>query len=133
VAAATADARICEMPVRHHARRHGQSKYGLSRVWKVLGDLLVIKMIGTFRDRPLRLFAAGAGLSFLLFLLFGVLTLLARPGGLRPEMANAFVFPGATLLWLVLASYLLLLGLVSEVIVRQRRPAGDGPLPVVGE
>ena len=36
-------ARITEMPVRHHARRYGESKYGISRTVKVLVDLLTLK------------------------------------------------------------------------------------------
>ena len=50
---ASVGARITEMPVRHHARRFGESKYGISRTVKVLVDLLTLKMITTFRSRPL--------------------------------------------------------------------------------
>lgn len=45
--------RIAEIKVRHHARQFGQSKYGLSRIYKVLLDLLVIKTIASFTARPL--------------------------------------------------------------------------------
>jgi glycosyltransferase involved in cell wall biosynthesis len=48
-----AGARIVEVPVRHHARQFGQSKYGLSRVYKVLLDLLSIKLVVTYANRPL--------------------------------------------------------------------------------
>src|ERR671915_1421258 len=57
---ASVGARIAEMPVRHHARRFGQSKYGISRTVKVLIDLLTLKMITTFRSRPLAGFALAA-------------------------------------------------------------------------
>ena len=40
-----------------HARRYGQSKYGLSRIYKVLLDLMVIKTVAAFASRPLRWFA----------------------------------------------------------------------------
>ena len=50
---ASVGARIAEMPVRHHARRFGESKYGISRTVKVLVDLLTLKMITSFRSRPL--------------------------------------------------------------------------------
>jgi len=50
--------RIAEIKVRHHARRFGTSKYGLSRVYKVLLDLMVIKTIGSFTSRPLLWFAS---------------------------------------------------------------------------
>ena len=55
--ASLAGPRIAEIKVRHHARKFGESKYGLSRVYKVLLDLLTIKMIATFSARPLKWFA----------------------------------------------------------------------------
>jgi glycosyltransferase involved in cell wall biosynthesis len=51
--ASIAGPRIAEIKVRHHARQFGKSKYGLSRVYKVLLDLMVIKTITTFGARPL--------------------------------------------------------------------------------
>jgi glycosyltransferase involved in cell wall biosynthesis len=52
-----AGARIAEIKVRHHARQFGKSKYGLSRVYKVLLDLMVIKTITSFTSRPLLWFS----------------------------------------------------------------------------
>jgi len=49
--------RIAEIKVRHHARQFGKSKYGLSRVYKVLLDLLVIKTVASFTSRPLLWFS----------------------------------------------------------------------------
>lgn len=118
VAAATAGARITEMPVRHHARRFGQSKYGLSRIAKVLADLLVIVMIRSFRDRPLHLFAGSAIAAALL----GVATLTAWAVALiyfRPLKAEAVVFPSVALVWLQLAGSLLMFGLLAESAVRR--------------
>ncbi len=54
--ASIAGPRIAEIKVRHHARQFGASKYGLSRVYKVLLDLMVIKTIAAFTSRPLRWF-----------------------------------------------------------------------------
>jgi glycosyltransferase involved in cell wall biosynthesis len=51
--ASMAGPRIAEIAVRHHARQFGKSKYGLSRVYKVLLDLLVIKTVASFTSRPL--------------------------------------------------------------------------------
>ena len=51
--ASIAGPRVAEIKVRHHARRFGKSKYGLSRVYKVLLDLMVIKTVATFASRPL--------------------------------------------------------------------------------
>src|SRR5262245_36477346 len=51
--ASVAGPRIAEIKVRHHARQFGKSKYGLSRVYKVLLDLMVIKTVASFASRPL--------------------------------------------------------------------------------
>jgi glycosyltransferase involved in cell wall biosynthesis len=63
--ASIAGPRIAEIKVRHHARQFGKSKYGLSRIYKVLLDLLVIKTVASFTTRPLLWFAM---LSMPLFL-----------------------------------------------------------------
>lgn len=132
VAAATAGARIAEVPVRHHARRYGSSKYGLSRVAKVLGDLFTINMIRSFRERPLTMFGLGALAAVFVGLVFGAAAAVAllRFG---PEKANAFVLPGAALLWLGFACYLMMLGLIAEVALRQARLEAADLLPVVHE
>jgi glycosyltransferase involved in cell wall biosynthesis len=113
VAAATAGARITEMPVRHHARQFGQSKYGLSRIGKVLTDLLVIVTIRSFRDRPLHLFARGAAAALIL----GTVSALASAIAIaffHPIKAEALVFPSVALVWFALAASLLILGLLAE-------------------
>ncbi len=51
--ASIAGPRVAEIKVRHHARQFGQSKYGLSRIYKVLLDLMVIKTVASFTARPL--------------------------------------------------------------------------------
>ena len=129
VAAATAGARITELPVRHHARRFGHSKYGLSRVAKVLADLLTIKMIRSFRERPLRLFAIGSLTAVLLGLGFTLVAIIAA-AYFRPEKVSAVVFPGAALLWFELGGYLLLLGLIAETAVMEHRLELEEPTPL---
>jgi glycosyltransferase involved in cell wall biosynthesis len=69
--ASIAGPRIAEIKVRHHARQFGRSKYGLSRIYKVLLDLMVIKTVATFASRPMRWF----GLLALPFALAGALAL----------------------------------------------------------
>jgi glycosyltransferase involved in cell wall biosynthesis len=55
--ASLAGPRIAEIKVRHHARKFGTSKYGLSRIYKVVLDLLVIKTVTSFTSRPLLWFS----------------------------------------------------------------------------
>jgi glycosyltransferase involved in cell wall biosynthesis len=123
VAAAVVAARIAEVPVRHHPRRFGRSKYGLSRIFQVLLDLLKIKMIHSFRERPLALFGRGAVVSILLGVLFtvgAVIGFIYFP----PAKMGAVVLPGAALLWFGLGWYLLMVGLAAEALLREARHEG---------
>ncbi len=67
-------AKVTEIPVRHHARIAGKTKYGLSRIPKVILDILVIRFFDKSLDRPIHLF--GKFGLFMFFLAF-VLALLA--------------------------------------------------------
>jgi glycosyltransferase involved in cell wall biosynthesis len=69
--ATIAGPRIAEIKVRHHARQFGESKYGLSRIYKVLLDLMVIKTIASFTTRPMLWFC----LLAMPFTLIGLFTL----------------------------------------------------------
>jgi glycosyltransferase involved in cell wall biosynthesis len=113
--ASIAGARVKEVPVTHHARQYGASKYGLSRTYKVLLDLLSIKTIIGFAQRPLLWFS----LLSLPFILLSMLALVAavlplfEPGG---ELALPFA--GTGLLFGALAFFLLLGGAVGELIYK---------------
>ncbi len=61
--AAEAGAKIIEVPVRHHARTMGSSKYGIDRTFRVILDLVWIKFMFRFLHRPLHAFG-GVGLTF---------------------------------------------------------------------
>ena len=124
LAAATADARITEMPVRHHARRFGQSKYGLSRIAKVSADLLAIKMISSFRERPLTLFGAGALATALVGIALVVAWILL-PLNSALHVHRVYVLPAAALLAFALACFLLMLGLIAVVALHATREASS--------
>jgi glycosyltransferase involved in cell wall biosynthesis len=117
---ASVGARITELPVRHHARRFGASKYGISRTVKVLADLFTLKMITTFRSRPLVGFAVAAVPMLAAALGFTVMWAYAATH-FEPLKSEAIVFPGAALLWLGAAFYLAMLGLVAEVALSSER------------
>jgi glycosyltransferase involved in cell wall biosynthesis len=58
-------ARVTEMPVRHHPRRHDTSKYGLDRIFKVLLDLIVIRFLDRYASKPMYVFGSFGLLSIL--------------------------------------------------------------------
>lgn len=117
LAAGTAGARIAEVEVRHHPRVAGRSNYGLSRVWKVLVDLLTIKMIRSFRGKPLRLFIIAAALPALVALALS----LAAVGAWIDLQSLTFIT--VILLLVSLAVYLSMLGLLAEFFVWARSSA----------
>jgi glycosyltransferase involved in cell wall biosynthesis len=114
-----AGARVAEVPVRHHERLHGRSKYGLARVGRVLSDLLMLKLIGSFRERPLALFGIGAYVSLALLLaplgLFFAVVAGAASGSL-------IVLAGISLCLIGLTGFLLMLGVLAESVVHSDRP-----------
>src|ERR1041384_5945946 len=73
--AAEVGANIIEVPVRHHARTRGVSKYGIDRTFRVLLDLLWIKFLMRFLHRPLQAFGGvGLGLGAVGFIILAYLT-----------------------------------------------------------
>jgi glycosyltransferase involved in cell wall biosynthesis len=60
-----AGARMTELPVRHHKRLHGTSKYGLGRTTKVMSDLLLMVYMQRWLKKPMHLFGALGGSLFL--------------------------------------------------------------------
>ena len=62
-------AKITEIPVTHHAREFGSSKYGLERVFEVLLDILVVKFLSRYLTKPIYVFGGfwpcGLSLSFI--------------------------------------------------------------------
>ena len=109
--------RIAEIPVRHRERRFGRSKYGLSRIWKVLLDLVTVKMLLRFASHPAAWFAVLA----LPFLVVG--TAAAAVGAvLYTSGASQGGLPIVLLSTAVLGAFatahLVLLGMLGEAIVR---------------
>lgn len=74
VAAVASPARIAEMPVRHHARERGVSKYGISRTFRVIIDLLSVLFFMRYKARPGHFFGSiGLALGLLGGLVLGYL------------------------------------------------------------
>jgi len=109
-----AGARIAEIVVRHHARRFGRSKYGISRAWRVCLDIVTIKMITSFAARPGRWF----GMLGVPFLLLGPVVLAAAfLAGLRGATEPWLVVSVVGLLLVFLGVHLVSLGIVGELAV----------------
>lgn len=107
-------ARIAEVIVRHHPRKFGESKYGLSRVGKVLLDVIAIKMLISFRYRPLQYFSCMAIPFLLLAFASGSTYAVARMTGSSTFVISSIAF----LLFSYLTVHFFFVGLLSELVVR---------------
>lgn len=108
-------ARITELPVRHHARRFGVSKYGLTRIFKVTIDLFVVKMLIQFSERPVHWFCLMALFPFLLtwVLIFYGMNIDLETFEIEPKYDIVLV--SAAAVSLLVALNLPLLGLLAEL------------------
>ena len=109
-------ARVCEIPVRHHARKFGKSKYGLERILKVILDLVVVKFLDRYLVKPIYVFG-GFGLLSLLISFLLTLTMIWLKFFEGVSMIQTPLPLLAALTFLV-GVQSILLGLIAEILVR---------------
>ena len=107
-------ATVAEIKVRHHARQFGESKYGLSRIYKVLMDLMSIKAIVSFGSRPMRWFGIMAVLPVIIGVWSLGYSLVVAMGTGRFPIPIA----GTGVVMLALSFALIMAGALCELIYR---------------
>ncbi|RUM58287.1 MAG: glycosyltransferase [Persephonella sp.] len=109
-------AKITEIPVKHHPRIYGKSKYGISRTFKVILDLFLVKFLLDYRTKPLRVFG---GLGLILFLIgfFSLIYLVFIKLFLGEDIGQRPLLIFGTLLVLS-GIQLISTGIVAELITR---------------
>lgn len=108
--------RIAEIPVTHHPRRFGKSKYGISRTFRVILDLILVQFLLRYSTRPIRIFGGAGLISFVVGLLLGcylsiIKILFRHPIGNRPLLI-------LSVLLIILGIQLLSLGILGEFLTR---------------
>jgi glycosyltransferase involved in cell wall biosynthesis len=109
-------ARMIEMPVNHHARKFGRTKYGLNRTIKVILDLFTVKFLLSYANKPIYLFG-GAGLLLILSSLVAFLFLLIRKVFAGIGVLSSPLFQLATMV-MILGAQSILMGLIAELLAR---------------
>src|ERR1700730_7439828 len=117
--ASWAGARVTEIPVTHHPRVMGKSKYGLSRTIKVVFDLMTIKFMASYQTKPLYVFGWAGLLTFLVSFVCAVFAFLMKFAN-WPHHADFIQtpLPVLTMVMLVLGIQFFLMGLLAEMLVR---------------
>lgn len=119
-------ARITEVKVNHHARRFGQSKYGIDRTFRVLMDLLTVWFMKRFLTRPMHVFGFGGLACLAIGLVLGVVLLgekifLNADVGARPLLMVA-------VLAIVAGIQLFCFGLLAELQMRTYHESQGRPI-----
>jgi glycosyltransferase involved in cell wall biosynthesis len=109
-------AKIAEVGVRHYARTSGTSKYGLERVLKVIADLIVVKFLDRFQQKPMYLFGAVGLLSFGMSLFSGGYALWRKLGEGEAFIKNPLLL--TCILTGMTGLMCILMGLLAEMITR---------------
>ncbi|MEZ2414843.1 glycosyltransferase family 2 protein [Muriicola sp. E247] len=109
-------AQIKQVPVKHHARHAGVSKYGLERVFKVVADMMLLLFIRKYFQRPIHLFGILGVLLIILGILINFYLLLVKLGlgediGNRPLLIFGMMF-------IIGGIQLFTIGIVMELLIR---------------
>lgn len=125
VYASSVGAKITEMPVRHHPRRFGKTKYGMERTVKVILDLFTVKFLVSYSAKPIYVFGSAGG-----FLILSSAVLMAylfiRRVFFEVAISTSPLLP-LTAMFFILGFQSILMGLIAEMLVRtyhesQRKP-----------
>ncbi len=131
--------RICEIPVKHSPRRYGKSKYGISRTFRVMLDLMTLKFLLSYSAHPIQVFGKiGMGFGLAGFVMLAVVV-----GGHVSYLAFSTEFAADLVkrpFW-VIAPFMLILfcvqfismGLLAEIQIRTYHESQDKPIYVVKE
>lgn len=115
-------ARLAEMVVNHRPRLRGATKYGIGRTNRVLLDLLTVKFLGGYLTKPIYFFGKLAMLALGVALLSLALAVAQKFGYLtehgEPVMLNNNIFVIFAMLVFMSALTLLMMGLMSELLIR---------------
>jgi glycosyltransferase involved in cell wall biosynthesis len=109
-------ARIKEVPVRHHARKFGKSKYGIFRTVNVVLDLLTVRFLLSSSKGPMQIFGRLGFLCSLIGFVAGIATILMRIFGVMNMTGNPLLY--FSILMFVVGTQFMSLGLLGELSMR---------------
>jgi glycosyltransferase involved in cell wall biosynthesis len=127
--AAWQGAKVTEVGVTHHPRIHGQSKYGIERTIKVILDLMTVKFLDKYAQKPMYLFGGfgltslGVSAAFFLFMLY-----------CKFFLNKSFIetpLPLAVVMFLLIGIMAIFMGLIAEILMRTYHESQDKPTYIV--
>ena len=121
--ASWAGARVTEIPVRHHPRLHGVSKYGFGRILKVVLDLITVKFLSSYATKPIYVFGTAGFSCLALAALAGAYALYLKVAHLADFVQTPL--PLLTVTMAIMGVQLVLMGLLAEISMRTYHESQD--------
>jgi glycosyltransferase involved in cell wall biosynthesis len=118
-------AKIGEVPVQHRPRQSGHTKYGLGRTIKVILDLVTVKFLNSYANKPIYLFG-GAGISLFFCSFLFLIYISARKLMLNESLVRSPLLLMSAMLF-ILGFQSILMGLIAELLVRTYHESQDKP------
>ena len=128
--ASWAGARVAEIPVDHHARTMGKSKYGISRTIKVVFDLMTIKFMAEYHTKPIYVFGTFGMIAFFLSMVATVWAIVLKVEGISFIQTP---LPVVAVVMLAISVQFFLMGLLAELLVRTYHESQDKAIYAVRE
>lgn len=122
-------AKVTEIPVTHHERKYGQSKYGINRTIKVILDLIVIKFLEGYSQKPIYLFGGFGIISFFLSFVAGLFMLYFKFWGNKSFVETPL--PQLVVILSLIGFLSILIGLVAEMLNRTYHESQNKPVYMV--
>jgi len=129
--ASWAGARVTEIPVEHHARTMGKSKYGIERTLKVVFDLMTIKFMASYQTKPIYVFGSFGMLAFAISFLAGLYAVFLKIFH-RADFVQT-PLPILTIVMFAVGIQFVLMGLLAEMLVRTYHESQAKPIYAVRE
>lgn len=124
-------AKVAELPVAHHPRLHGVSKYGISRTTRVILDLMTVKFLLTYSTKPIQLFGKWGIYALFAGMMSGAAVVYMKIFEQMSMNRNPLLILTAFLLFM--GVQFIVLGLLGELNARTYYEAQSKPIYVVKE
>jgi glycosyltransferase involved in cell wall biosynthesis len=109
-------ARVTEISVAHRSRQFGASHYGISRTFRVLLDLIVMKFLNKYMNHPMRFFGGIGFMSFLLGFIAGITAIILKLLDVRDFVDTPL--PIFSALLIIVGVQLIVMGILAEMLMR---------------
>ncbi len=124
-------ARVSEIPVEHHPRTMGKSKYGLSRTLKVVFDLMTIKFMASYQTKPIYVFGSFGMLAFFVSVVAGLYAIFLKIFHKADFVQTPL--PILAIVMFAVGIQFLLMGLLAEMLVRTYHESQEKSIYAVRE